>query len=101
MKLQWLGILVLQAALPAFAGAPADFSGVWELNAAKSQNIGMMAQMKMTVTIQQSDSDHLDGPGRCGREQSRAYRDALALRGRQDHDGRVGPGKQSFAGHGL
>ena len=56
MKLQWLGILFLQAALPAFAGTPADFSGVWEFNAAKSQNIGMMAQMKMTVTIHQSDS---------------------------------------------
>jgi hypothetical protein len=56
MKLQWLGILVLQVALPAFAGAPADFSGVWEFNPAKSQNVGMMAQMKMTVTIQQSDS---------------------------------------------
>jgi hypothetical protein len=56
MKLQWLGILLLLAALPAFAGAPADFSGVWEFNPGKSQNIGMMAQMKMTVTIQQSDA---------------------------------------------
>jgi hypothetical protein len=56
MKLKWLGILLLQAALPVFAGTPADFSGVWEFNPAKSQNVGMMAQMKMTVTIQQSDA---------------------------------------------
>jgi hypothetical protein len=56
MKLKWLGILLLQAALPVFAGTPTDFSGVWEFNPAKSQNVGMMAQMKMTVTIQQSDS---------------------------------------------
>jgi hypothetical protein len=56
MKLKWLGILLLQTALPVFAGTPADFSGVWEFNPARSQNVGMMAQMKMTVTIQQSES---------------------------------------------
>lgn len=56
MKLKWIGLTILGTALWAGAAKAPDFSGVWELNAAKSQNIGMMAQMKMTVTIQQSDS---------------------------------------------
>jgi hypothetical protein len=38
--------------LPAFAQA--DLSGKWELNAAKSKNIGMMSQMKLIATIQQT-----------------------------------------------
>jgi hypothetical protein len=33
-----------------------DFSGSWELNPQKSKNLGMMGQMKMTLTIQQSAS---------------------------------------------
>jgi hypothetical protein len=31
-----------------------DFSGSWELNPQKSKNLGMMGQMKMTLTIEQS-----------------------------------------------
>jgi hypothetical protein len=39
-----------------FAATPTDFSGTWEFNTEKSENIGMMAQMKMSLTIQQSDA---------------------------------------------
>ncbi len=34
----------------------ANFSGSWQFNPEKSKNVGMMAQMKMALTIQQSDS---------------------------------------------
>jgi hypothetical protein len=39
-----------------FAATPINFSGTWEFNTDKSENIGMMAQMKMSLTIQQSDA---------------------------------------------
>jgi hypothetical protein len=39
-----------------FAATPTNFSGTWEFNTDKSENIGMMAQMKMSLTIQQSDA---------------------------------------------
>jgi len=42
--------------LAAFAAEKADFSGTWDFNTEKSKNIGMMAQMKMSLTIQQSDT---------------------------------------------
>ena len=41
--------------LAAFAAKRPDFAGSWELNPAKSKNIGMMMQAKMTDTIQQTD----------------------------------------------
>jgi hypothetical protein len=34
--------------------AQPNFSGKWELNVAQSQNIGMMAQMKLTSTVKQT-----------------------------------------------
>ncbi len=43
-------------ALAAFAAARPDFSGIWEFNPAKGQNIGMMSAMKLTETIRQSGS---------------------------------------------
>jgi len=42
--------------IAAFAAKRSDFAGSWEFNAAKSKNIGMMMQVKMTDTIQQTDS---------------------------------------------
>ena len=33
-----------------------DFSGSWQFNVEKSKNIGMMAQMKMIQTVEQSNS---------------------------------------------
>jgi hypothetical protein len=39
-----------------------DFSGSWEFNAQKSKNVGMMAQMKIVETIEQSDTS-LDAKG--------------------------------------
>ena len=33
-----------------------NFSGSWQFNPEKSKNVGMMAQMKMALTVQQSDS---------------------------------------------
>jgi hypothetical protein len=44
------------AAVGAFAAKRPDFAGSWEFNAAKGKNIGMMAQVKMTQTIQQTDT---------------------------------------------
>ena len=40
----------------AFAQKYSDFSGAWQFNPDKSKNVGMMSQMKMTQTIEQSDS---------------------------------------------
>jgi hypothetical protein len=44
--------VVIAAAMPLFAQQ--DFSGKWDFNAAKSRNIGMMAQMKLTATVTQT-----------------------------------------------
>ena len=38
------------------SAAQTDFSGNWEFNTEKGQSIGMMAQMKMSLSIQQSDT---------------------------------------------
>lgn len=50
--------LTLSLALWAFvanaAPPPADFSGAWSLNPAKSQNLGMMATMEYSSVIMQS-----------------------------------------------
>lgn len=40
----------------ALAQKVSNFSGSWQFNPEKSKNVGMMAQMKMALTIQQSDS---------------------------------------------
>jgi hypothetical protein len=40
----------------ASAGKRPEFAGSWEFSTAKSKNIGMMMQVKMTQTIQQTDS---------------------------------------------
>jgi hypothetical protein len=51
-RLIWICLITAMA----FAGKRPEFSGTWEFDAAKSKNIGMMAQMKMTQTIEQSES---------------------------------------------
>jgi hypothetical protein len=56
MKTQSLITAICLVNLVAFAAGNADFSGTWEFNTDKSKNIGMMAQMKMSATLQQSDS---------------------------------------------
>jgi hypothetical protein len=43
-------------AAAASAVKPPDFSGKWEFNPKKGENVGMMAGMKMTETIQQTQS---------------------------------------------
>jgi hypothetical protein len=40
----------------AFAAKRSDFAGSWEFNPGKSKNVGMMMQVKMTDSIQQTDS---------------------------------------------
>lgn len=42
--------------LVALAQKQSDFSGSWQFNPEKSKNIGMMAQMKMIQTVEQSTS---------------------------------------------
>ncbi len=41
-------------AVSAAAFAQQDFSGKWLFNASKSQNIGMMSEMKLTATVKQA-----------------------------------------------
>lgn len=40
----------------ALAQKATNFSGSWQFNPEKSKNVGMMGQMKMALTVQQSDS---------------------------------------------
>jgi hypothetical protein len=56
MKAIGLILVLCFTAAVALAQKHSDFSGAWQLNPDKSKNIGMMAQMKMTQTIQQTDS---------------------------------------------
>ena len=55
MKTRLLAFVCL-VTVAAFAAKRPDFAGSWELNTEKSKNIGMMMQIKMTQTIQQTDS---------------------------------------------
>jgi hypothetical protein len=48
--------LICLVAVAAFAAKRPDFAGSWEFDATKGKNIGMMAQVKMTQTIQQTDT---------------------------------------------
>lgn len=52
-----LAITTVAAAVAALAAQPADFSGTWVFNPAKSENVGMMSQMEMTMAIRQSDKE--------------------------------------------
>lgn len=56
MKTKILVPMMCLVTLAAFAGKRTDFSGSWQLNPDKSTNIGMMAQMKMTYSVAQSQS---------------------------------------------
>lgn len=49
-----LGAALSLVSLTLVAAEPPDFSGTWEFNPAKSENVGMMSQMKMTATVRQS-----------------------------------------------
>jgi len=55
MNTKWIVMLCLATGL-GFAAGPANFSGSWQFNPEKSKNIGMMSQMKMDQTIDQSDT---------------------------------------------
>lgn len=50
-----LSVLALVGAVSAWAQP--DFSGKWELNTAKSQNIGMMAEMKLVSSVKQTNTE--------------------------------------------
>jgi hypothetical protein len=56
MKAKVFILALCLMATGAFAQKHRDFSGPWQFNPEKSKNIGMMAQMKMALTVQQSDS---------------------------------------------
>lgn len=56
MKSKLLISAMCLMATTVLAAKHTDFSGTWELNADKSKNIGMMAQMQMTETIQQTET---------------------------------------------
>ncbi|HXR96303.1 MAG TPA: hypothetical protein VN709_00530 [Terriglobales bacterium] len=48
--------LLLAGALLGFRPATPNFSGTWSFNPAKSANLGMMARMSDTVTIEQTET---------------------------------------------
>ena len=50
----FLVLLALGVAGVGTAQEPADFSGTWELNAKKGENLGMVAAIKETVVISQT-----------------------------------------------
>ena len=56
MKAKVFSLALCLMATGAFAQKHGDFSGAWQFNPEKSKNVGMMSQMKMTQTIEQSDS---------------------------------------------
>lgn len=56
MKTSTIAMLLILAAISAFAVQRPEFSGIWIFNPDKSRNIGMMSQMKMTQTIEQSST---------------------------------------------
>ncbi len=47
---------IAAAGLAAAGNAP-DFSGTWTFSPAKSKNVGMMSQMKLTATIRQTATE--------------------------------------------
>jgi hypothetical protein len=49
-------LLICLASIAALAAETPDFSGKWIFNPGKSKNIGMMSQMKMTQTVEQSST---------------------------------------------
>jgi hypothetical protein len=56
MKAKLLMSVLCLMTVAALAAKRNDFSGSWQFNPENSKNIGMMSQMKMTQTIEQSDS---------------------------------------------
>jgi len=54
MKTRISILAICFVSLAAFAAKRPEFSGTWIFNPDKSQNIGMMSQMKITQTIEQS-----------------------------------------------
>lgn len=54
MKTTFGVLVIFLLGLSASAATPPDFSGTWAFIPEKSQNIGMMSEMKMTQTIEQS-----------------------------------------------
>jgi len=56
MKRKLLALGTCLIAVAALAAKNTDFSGTWQLNPEKSKSIGMMAQMEMIQTIEQTDT---------------------------------------------
>ena len=56
MKITVFILALSLMATGAFAQKHSDFSGAWQFSPEKSKNVGMMAQMKMTQTVEQSNA---------------------------------------------
>lgn len=56
MKHKYVIAVLCVAAIATFAAQPSDFSGSWQFSPEKSNNVGMMSQMKMIQTIEQSST---------------------------------------------
>lgn len=50
-----LRLLLTLLLVPVVSAAGANFSGTWVMNPARGQNLGMMANLKLTATIEQTD----------------------------------------------
>lgn len=50
-------VLGVGGAQIAAADAPANFAGTWKFNAARGENLGMMASIQQTQTIQQTKAE--------------------------------------------
>jgi hypothetical protein len=56
MRIRMLISLLCLVTVAASAAKRGDFSGSWQFNPQKSKNVGMMSQIKLTETIEQSES---------------------------------------------
>ena len=56
MKTKLLFAVVCLASLTAQALPPTNFAGAWQFKPEQSKNVGMMGQMKIALTVEQSDA---------------------------------------------
>ena len=56
MKINYLIAMFCLTTGIALAAQPTNFSGSWQFTPEKSKNVGMMSQMRMIQTIEQSDT---------------------------------------------
>src|SRR5215475_9268337 len=73
-------VLVVCLLAPLTAQSPTNFAGTWVLNTARSQNLGMMADLQDTLTIAQTPAELViqDRASLTGQQSNRDLRYDLA-----------------------